>query len=281
MWCCQGQEFRRQNHEGKQISLGAEKLYQWGQSHNQNKGRSTGKKLLFSSTTRRRLNTTFAFVRFSSLWEALNAVDCANNIRMDGFTIKVFLERKSNGDSKGQTEKFKQFTKRAPVSVDFARGRDERSYKEVLLQKMTSQRRRWSKGSLNPQPGCQFSKDQWKRESMLKDWFCDIDSVENFMNEKKLRVWACIEGLPLEVWNESSLVTIASQWGNVIRLDTDTAERNRLDIAKILLGVKGLSSIPPFLSIEVNGVSHFLRVSITEFEDDTCWINGMFEHLVI
>ncbi|KAK8637240.1 hypothetical protein V6N13_064664 [Hibiscus sabdariffa] len=119
------------------------------------------------------------------------------------------------------------------------------------------------------------------KESMLKDWFCDIDSVENFMNEKKLRVWACIEGLPLEVWNESSLVTIASQWGNVIRLDTDTAERNRLDIAKILLGVKGLSSIPPFLSIEVNGVSHFLRVSITEFEDDTCWINGMFEHLVI
>ncbi|KAK8683603.1 hypothetical protein V6N13_039657 [Hibiscus sabdariffa] len=112
------------------------------------------------------------------------------------------------------------------------------------------------------------------RDTMLKQWFSDIDTVGNFMESKKLSVWACIQGIPIEVWNESVLVSIGSQWGEVIRLDPDTAERNRLDTAKILIGVKCLSVIPPFASIEVNGVFHKLKIAIAEYDDDRCWIDS-------
>ncbi|KAK8681874.1 hypothetical protein V6N13_054273 [Hibiscus sabdariffa] len=60
------------------------------------------------------------------------------------------------------------------------------------------------------------------KESVLKPWLVDIDIVENFMIQKKIRVWVSLEGLLLEAWNEAVLVSIGSLWGNVIRLDTDT-----------------------------------------------------------
>ncbi|KAK8635442.1 hypothetical protein V6N13_004179 [Hibiscus sabdariffa] len=256
----------------------------------QDYGKVTDVYITYHNPRRRRLSSTFAFVRFSNMWEALNAVDLANNRRMDEFTItiKVFLEHKSSGDSKGPLEEVKKPTRTSQVSVDLAKGRDERSYKEVLLCKkkenlveLTDKRHTksffkvpdnkgregnssmmdvlvikdvhngWLKNCLVGQvsamydhsfiqqvlqsEGFKVKVSCWSgvysiikfeeveqleifwdlKDSLLNSWFCDIESVETFLQRKKLRVWACIKGLPLEVWNESSLVSIGSQWGNV------------------------------------------------------------------
>ncbi|KAK8579183.1 hypothetical protein V6N13_142400 [Hibiscus sabdariffa] len=94
------------------------------------------------------------------------------------------------------------------------------------------------------------------------------------MKLRKLRVWISLEGLPLEAWNEYVLSFMGSRWGDVIRLDQDTVERNRFDVARILIGVKCLSTIPPFLPIVLNGEKFCLKVSIAAFEDERCWIDN-------
>ncbi|KAK8498298.1 hypothetical protein V6N12_055818 [Hibiscus sabdariffa] len=111
------------------------------------------------------------------------------------------------------------------------------------------------------------------KDTVLKPWFSDIDRVARFMEPKKLRIWVCIDNLPLKVWNEATLCKIGSCWGNVIRLDPDTANRRWLDVARILIDVKCLSDIPPFLHIEVDGEAFCLRIGTSEFEDDHRWID--------
>ncbi|KAK8670921.1 hypothetical protein V6N13_037533 [Hibiscus sabdariffa] len=112
------------------------------------------------------------------------------------------------------------------------------------------------------------------KESYLKSWFTDIDTVENFMKARKLLVWVCLEGLPLVAWTESVLCDIRSRWGELIRLDPDTANKKRFDVARLLIGVKCLSAIPPFFSIVLNGNTFILKVSTTSFEDERCWIDN-------
>ncbi|KAK8697394.1 hypothetical protein V6N13_113545 [Hibiscus sabdariffa] len=83
------------------------------------------------------------------------------------------------------------------------------------------------------------------KDTILKPWFSDIDTVANFMEAKKLLI-------------------------------------KRLDVARILIGVKCLSVIPHFLHIKVEGAVVCLRIETSEFEDNHRWIddenlNGCFE----
>ncbi|KAK8670726.1 hypothetical protein V6N13_037344 [Hibiscus sabdariffa] len=93
------------------------------------------------------------------------------------------------------------------------------------------------------------------------------------MNKKKLQVWAYIEGILLAAWHGSVIKAIDSRWGNVIRLDSYTEERNRLDTTRILLGVSCLSNIPSIATIVWQGEKVQLRVSTAELDESRCWID--------
>ncbi|KAK8709247.1 hypothetical protein V6N13_060272 [Hibiscus sabdariffa] len=45
------------------------------------------------------------------------------------------------------------------------------------------------------------------KDSVLKPWLSDIDTIEDFMSAKKLKVWVCIEGLPLVAWRNLRIST--------------------------------------------------------------------------
>ncbi|KAL4367675.1 hypothetical protein GQ457_05G016460 [Hibiscus cannabinus] len=312
-------------------------------------GNVTDVYIAYYNPRRIRFESTFAFVRFSSVFEAMNAVELENNRKMDGFYIRVYLDRKPSVVLKGYKEEPNLSIKNNPVRIDLTKKKDGRSYKEVLMSKknycqeeiagknqmdrkmkhcpeefvgksrneqpnflnqtkeaeckrltkdplvIKEVDKQWLKSCIIGQVSCmydqmfvqqmlqsegfkvkvscwsgyymiiQFEEEEqidifWDlKDSLLKPWFCEVESVENFMMAKKLRVWACIEGLPLEleVWN-----------------DTNTAEKNRLDVARILMGVGSLSSIPPFVSIDVNGEVYNLKVYTHEYEDERCWIDG-------
>ncbi|KAK8701685.1 hypothetical protein V6N13_020066 [Hibiscus sabdariffa] len=146
------------------------------------------------------MNSTFAFVRFSCLDEALRAVNQGNGRLMDGFSIKVFLEKRITT----QARKPKVDALREDVQ-------DGTSFYAVI----------------------RFEEEEqiptfWDlKELLLNSWFTDIDTVDNFMNKKKLRVWVRIEGMPLMAWQESVFNTIGSRWGNVIRIEEETAKKLR------------------------------------------------------
>ncbi|KAK8517252.1 hypothetical protein V6N12_032448 [Hibiscus sabdariffa] len=306
--------------------------------------------IAFNNRKRRGLRSTFAFVRFSNVLEAMYAADLANGRLMDGFRINTFLDRgagkhsrslKNSGVGAPRVEK----VERREVALD--KGLDERTYKEALMFNrskgdvdgvstkivndcgkpsgevgvdplvsevvqigIVDKDQSWLKhclvGHINSMYDPEFVQQvlisegfsvkvsSWSgfyvvvqfqeeeqmdifwdlKESVLKPWFEEIDTVESFMREQKLKVWVSLEGLPLEAWSESTLLAIGSRWGRIIQIDSDSVERKRLDKARLLLGVKCLSRIPPQIAVMLNGELYFLKVSCAAFEDEHRWIDG-------
>ncbi|KAL4379088.1 hypothetical protein GQ457_02G028950 [Hibiscus cannabinus] len=62
-------------------------------------------------------------------------------------------------------------------------------------------------------------------------------------------------------------------WGNVIKVEDETSTKARLDVARVLVGVSSLSDIPSCVPISVNGKLCWIRVTMSEFEDDRAWID--------
>ncbi|KAK8482298.1 hypothetical protein V6N11_084144 [Hibiscus sabdariffa] len=112
------------------------------------------------------------------------------------------------------------------------------------------------------------------RQSLMDSWFDDIDTVDNFLAKKKLKIWINIEGLPMAAWHATVIESIASKWGIVISIDADTLERNKFDYAQVLLGVSSITDVPKDATVVLNGDKFFIRMSSSEFEDNRCWING-------
>ncbi|KAK9004251.1 hypothetical protein V6N11_002057 [Hibiscus sabdariffa] len=298
--------------------------------------------IAYNNPKRVRMNCTFAFVRFSCLEEALRAVNQGNGRLMDGFSIKVFLEKRlstqawktkvnvrrevdQNGTSKTLRLRKEGWSfKDALLSGDHSKGlvtgktksadalrlEDRPELNTIAIQVNVSEHEReWIKSCVIGQikamydielvqqalqvDGFKITVSRWSgfyavirfeeeeqipifwdlKESLLKSWFTDIDTVDNFMNKKKLRVWVRIEGMPLMAWQESVFNTIGSRWGNVIRIEEETVKRLRFDGARILLGVSCLSDVPPTAAISFEGEIFWLRISIAEFDDERCWID--------
>ncbi|KAK9021623.1 hypothetical protein V6N11_011603 [Hibiscus sabdariffa] len=113
------------------------------------------------------------------------------------------------------------------------------------------------------------------KDSMLGLWFDDIDSVDHFIKNKKLKVWLILGNVPLAAWNESVFVALANRWGSFISVEDDTSKRVRLDEARILVGVSQVSDIPQSTNIFINGEKFCIRVSVAAFEDHRCWIDAL------
>ncbi|KAK8644393.1 hypothetical protein V6N13_123701 [Hibiscus sabdariffa] len=223
------------------------------------------------------MNCTFAFVRFSCLEEALRAVNQGNGRLMDGFSIKVFLEKRLSTQAWKTKVNVRREVDQNGTSKTLRLRKEGWSFKDALLSGDHS--KGLVTGKTKSADALRFEEEEqipifWDlKESLLKSWFTDIDTVDNFMNKKKLRVWVRIEGMPLMAWQESVFNTIGSRWGNVIRIEEETVKRLRFDGARILLGVSCLSDVPPTAAISFEGEIFWLRISIAEFDDERCWID--------
>ncbi|KAK9021600.1 hypothetical protein V6N11_011581 [Hibiscus sabdariffa] len=113
------------------------------------------------------------------------------------------------------------------------------------------------------------------KDSMLGLWFDDIDSVDHFIKNKKLKVWLILGNVPLAAWNESVFVALTNRWGSFISVEDDTSKRVRLDKARILVGVSQVSDIPQSTNIFINGEKFCIRVSVAAFEDHRCSIDAL------
>ncbi|KAK8711440.1 hypothetical protein V6N13_146722 [Hibiscus sabdariffa] len=107
----------------------------------------------------------------------------------------------------------------------------------------------------------------------MEYWFEDIDTVDNFLSKKKLKIWLNIEGLPLFAWHATVIESIAKKWGHVVKIDDDTLVRNIFDVARVLIGVTSVSDVHNAAIVTLNGDKSNIRMSTTEFKDSRCWIN--------
>ncbi|KAK8572692.1 hypothetical protein V6N12_028739 [Hibiscus sabdariffa] len=246
----------------------------------------------YNNPRRSRMKSTLAFVRFTNMVEALRAVKEVNGQRMDGFSIKVFLERKYSEPLKNPTNRGSKANMKTPLNKNLNMRKVGVSYKEALLNnfhaksettnptRISTSHAREDVSDKTVRSGADFisisvskvelewlkmcfvgqiksgfyaitrfkEEEQmtifWDmKESLLDSWFADKDTIDNFMNMKKLRIWDCFEGIPIMVWQESVFKAIVSRRGNVIRMDDDTARKSWFDVTRILVGLSCLSDI--------------------------------------
>ncbi|KAK8564936.1 hypothetical protein V6N12_058513 [Hibiscus sabdariffa] len=245
-----------------------------------------------SSVRGYRDRVSFSSTSFSCLDEALRAVNQGNGRLMDGFSIKVFLEKRITTQArKPKVDALREDVQDGTMWVEdrsesnmnildtcktrnadavWVEDRPE-SNTNIIQVNVSEYEREWIKSCIVCQikamydtelvqqalqaDGFKITMSRWSgfyavirfeeeeqiptfwdlKELLLNSWFTDIDTVDNFMNKKKLRVWVRIEGMPLMAWQESVFNTIGSRWGNVIRIEEETAKKLRFDGARILL----------------------------------------------
>ncbi|KAK8569122.1 hypothetical protein V6N12_007654 [Hibiscus sabdariffa] len=64
------------------------------------------------------------------------------------------------------------------------------------------------------------------------------------------------------------------RWGVVLKVDEETVELKRFDVAKILIQVQKISNIPDCICIVVNGDPCLIKLSTEEFEEEQIFIDG-------
>ncbi|KAK8511119.1 hypothetical protein V6N12_033400 [Hibiscus sabdariffa] len=199
-------------------------------------GKVIGTYIAYHNVKRTKSRHTFVFVRFASRDDAERAVERGNNRRMDGFYIKVFLEKKHTRTVGTDVELpacgLKACTKHVFAKNKYLTVRRHRSFKDVLLnvpiprksENDTTNKSRW----------------QGKDESSVAD------------------ISLLIPFAPLESdWLRQSFV---GQIKGVYN-------------AQVLASVSSLSDVPCVACVELNGDKFLIKMSTAEFEDNCCWLD--------
>ncbi|GMI96136.1 hypothetical protein HRI_003282900 [Hibiscus trionum] len=318
--------------------------------------------IAYWNPARKMKRSTFAFVRFKTEGEAMKAVEKANGRLMDGFTIRVFMSRRSKNSNALETshpvQKAGSDSKahRPPLVLI-----DSRSYKEALLgsKKVAStpkgrndggteclkassddtnitvitmdkavndlkdslvnkdmvivdkEKDKWRKrclvGVIKSMYNLEIVQDAfrsdgievkvcpwhsllvvlqfsdletmgrvWNRRGELLDmWFSELEKLKGFDGKRRIKVWAILEDVPLQVWNENFFMELGSRWGMVVKIDEETLQRDRFDEARLLISVQRVSCIPERLTITVNGRRQAVRIRTAEYDGDRTFIDGI------
>jgi len=78
-------------------------------------------------------------------------------------------------------------------------------------------------------------------------------------------IWIHIWGVPLEIWDAEHFATLLSTFGEIIELDEETADRSRLDVARVLIRTKEKPIFSKSMVAMVNETEHhlFLREEVS------------------
>ncbi|XVF23512.1 hypothetical protein REPUB_Repub13aG0045000 [Reevesia pubescens] len=102
--------------------------------------------------------------------------------------------------------------------------------------------------------------------SWLREWFVEIKPWIMYAYTKHRTMWVTIFGLPLHVWNHSTLHNIASIWGEVISYDSKTFNYQDFNRATMLIMTNQLKKIEEVIALKCSDETFLVKVS--EVEED-------------
>lgn len=97
-----------------------------------------------------------------------------------------------------------------------------------------------------------------RRYLVLTDWRRML--VPNAVNPPSIPAWVKLHKLPLECWTASGFSRIASTIGKPIHVDNATANKRRLDYARVCVEISANDDLPSEVVIRANGDSVVTRV---------------------
>ncbi|KAK1262135.1 hypothetical protein QJS04_geneDACA020460 [Acorus gramineus] len=66
---------------------------------------------------------------------------------------------------------------------------------------------------------------------------------------KTIPIWIRLPQLPLHLWGKRMLIKLASAVGNPLYMDSSTANRSRIEYARICVEISASSSLPDFIRL--------------------------------
>ncbi|XVE85396.1 hypothetical protein DITRI_Ditri17bG0087700 [Diplodiscus trichospermus] len=252
----------------------------------------------------RHRGTTFALVRYRTLFEMQRAVKSGNNRFIDGWQIRVkkasfrwknrfksvkkstgYISTKTVGEDNGQEASNLFRENRSYKDMALGIRSDGFGFKdrgEVLLQEEIDEQKKVipSKGdvdgflidSLIPQDEMEWlnrcaeelSSILAEVKGFMDEWFEDLWPLRKATMPRKFVTWVNPENVPLEAWHPNFFIALASKWGTFMKIDDQTFFRKRFDVAKILILVEDKETIPSSVNARFKGDLVKIHVSVED-----------------
>ncbi|KAK2359679.1 zinc finger CCCH domain-containing protein [Trifolium repens] len=104
------------------------------------------------------------------------------------------------------------------------------------------------------QQAYQANKDWWER------WFSTVKPWRPDILPKGRRIWVRLFGVPLHIWSFEGFKKIIWRYGNLLKLDPDTMEQSRLDVARAQIAVTYWEMVDEVIEIKVDDEIFIIRM---------------------
>jgi hypothetical protein len=104
------------------------------------------------------------------------------------------------------------------------------------------------------QQAYQANKGWWER------WFTTLKPWRPDILPKGRRIWVRLFGVPLHIWSLEGFKKIIWRYGNLLKLDHDTMEQTRLDVARAQIAVTYWEMVDEVIEIKVDDEVFIIRM---------------------
>ncbi|XVF04128.1 hypothetical protein REPUB_Repub05bG0055400 [Reevesia pubescens] len=88
-------------------------------------------------------------------------------------------------------------------------------------------------------------------------------------NQREIAMWISLEEVPLVVWHEQFFQSLGNSWGTFVRVDDNTANRRRFDVARMLVLIESRLNVPSFVSVNIREKYFKILVSMEDCQFDS------------
>ncbi|XVF28223.1 hypothetical protein REPUB_Repub15cG0011000 [Reevesia pubescens] len=219
---------------------------------------------------------TYAFIRFFSQEDAAKAIRLGNRRLIDGRLIFIKVAIKSGGGAK---EKVNNLTLQNERMDWLHRSAIGRVHSFVSLTELLDALVKLKVDcSVSPMGGVTFLvtfKSSEEMKSLLEsnklcsqELFQFIEPWNFSSNQREVAMWISLEEVPLVVWHEQFFQSLGNSWGIFVRVDENTSNRRRFDVARMLVLIESRMNVPSFVSVNIRGKYFKILVSLEDCHID-------------
>ncbi|XVF51713.1 hypothetical protein PTKIN_Ptkin04bG0206600 [Pterospermum kingtungense] len=119
-----------------------------------------------------------------------------------------------------------------------------------------------------------------EKQSFLKSslsskahWLEDLLPLNKF-GQRLFPLWIKLEEVPLYLWNFNFFNSLGDAWGTFLKMDVDTENKSRFDVANILVLVESKFHIPSVVNVKSREKVHKIFVTLEEDSLENCHCRG-------
>lgn len=122
---------------------------------------------------------------------------------------------------------------------------------------------------IKPVEGEDFVEFVKNYEDLVEMWFYDLRPWSPGDVAREREAWIRCEGLPIHAWSNHIFESLVACLGSFISTDTNTMEKKRLDVARVLIRTSSWEAVNRVIKVRINGVFFNVRLLEEPFPEYT------------